>query len=1248
MQNSDLEMLNYIDELIASNDIDTSLKLLNKFSLNCSQEEFKNYLFAVCYLRKPDCPDYKLSIEYLDKIKLDNETIRYLRLYNMFCLKDYEEIIEYYIVNQRKNYFNNYSVINLDALSLIALSYEKMNLFKGAKKIYTLILNLAVKERQLSNDNVDNNTYDNKNLSQNYDIKLCLNNLIGLYLKNNEIHDAYEIYKEYDINMFNLELCNNLAINLIKLKKHEEGIELFENILTRNDEFTVNQDIKAKILNNYVNQLINLKQFDKALNVLKDNYLEDTTGIQVLMYSNLIIKDFDNPEEGLNILRNYYNLYSSHNGINLNHDSNLSKVLELIKACIDKDYEDKQLNNSNIINNNRHNKEHLNNNDKPNNTENAINNAPDILTNNVQEINCKPKYNYLVEEKLKTRNNSLEKNTISEDNKFNNNSQSNLLIDKNCKDFNIKISKESDSNLCNQNYIDNENDNSNNVNSLNNNFIKLVDNDINAFTLKTKESIIELEDNSKSKFNLYENEKDIKIKFVKEDVLLDNNNNYNVQKLSFGGMCAENTKDNNKIINDVSNNVFFNSFKDNNKEVVFNDSKLNININDNNSTHLCDSIDKKIEELNNVYIIDKSNKTIKKDESFSNTITLGNSLLSKNLSFDHKYEVSFILFQVFYELEDYNKAACILFPFYKRIINSITNYNNLIFENTKEVKLLVNTLNKCNNYYDLKLFYEEVYISSKEKEYLWNIVKYSTLSNLIESTKEYSNIILNNVFKNNNYSVNLIKVLKRLIEIIFDGNSDFNAYLDELITLFKKNLDSKDDGNSFYYFCGRYDLRTKQYNSAYEYFIRLENDLEYTNNSKYYKLFAKTCLKLKNTKKAIKLYKYALKLNNLDFESCINIGEAYLKHDNIEGANKYLNFCKNLEANNEEKNKLYFILGRLMYKQKSYKQAISYFEKSIKLDNQSYKAYYNIALIYIELNELDKAKENLLKCIGINSSYLIASFELYSVELLELNNSKDENINKKKEIINNKFKVLIDKIPLYYIDYSKILIDYFESFKEAADYINSYINKFKNENNKDFNFYKTFETISYLLLNSDLYKECFELYNNLIKNSVKEYRLYYKICNNFSKVKKYNYCIKALKDYVSDNPHEFEALSNLAYYYLLDNKIELATKYYQDSEELFSIENKYNGFLKGLAYCYLDKGLYDKAYLEMDKHHAKQAEENNFLILAVILYLKGEDKEGDNMISKEKSLFSSNLNISKYKDNKCDLMNNWRALFKYV
>ena len=71
-------------------------------------------------------------------------------------------------------------------------------------------------------------------------------------------------------------------------------------------------------------------------------------------------------------------------------------------------------------------------------------------------------------------------------------------------------------------------------------------------------------------------------------------------------------------------------------------------------------------------------------------------------------------------------------------------------------------------------------------------------------------------------------------------------------------------------------------------------------------------------------------------------------------------------------------------KQNDYKTAISYLEKAISLDNNSYIAYNNLAGIYAQQGDIDKAKQYFLKSYSLNNKY---HQTLYGLALLNYNSS---------------------------------------------------------------------------------------------------------------------------------------------------------------------------------------------------------------------------------------------------------------------
>ena len=92
------------------------------------------------------------------------------------------------------------------------------------------------------------------------------------------------------------------------------------------------------------------------------------------------------------------------------------------------------------------------------------------------------------------------------------------------------------------------------------------------------------------------------------------------------------------------------------------------------------------------------------------------------------------------------------------------------------------------------------------------------------------------------------------------------------------------------------------------------NEEYFQSDLDYYKYFGKTCIIMKNCKRAIKLFKKALNIEKNDCEMSLCIGECYLKLENYEGALKYLTYSYKKDVNFKSNLKLNMSLGRLYHK----------------------------------------------------------------------------------------------------------------------------------------------------------------------------------------------------------------------------------------------------------------------------------------------------------------------------------------------
>jgi tetratricopeptide (TPR) repeat protein len=229
-------------------------------------------------------------------------------------------------------------------------------------------------------------------------------------------------------------------------------------------------------------------------------------------------------------------------------------------------------------------------------------------------------------------------------------------------------------------------------------------------------------------------------------------------------------------------------------------------------------------------------------------------------------------------------------------------------------------------------------------------------------------------------------------------------------------------------------------------------------------------------------------------------------------------------------------------------------------------------------------------------------------------------IKRQKRELQVKFEQIIDYLPSQFLEYSKILVDFFEDYKSALVYLKKYINS------KEVNGSKVFEMID-SLIKKDQLEEAYELFTEILKKTDKDYKIYSKVSNFYLKKKQIDYAIKVLKPCALSNPHNFSVVSKLAYCYLKSGDYELALKNLMAAEEDFSNDIKYNGFLKHMSYCYNEIGQLESSLGEMMKHHYKLPEENNNLIMAVICTKLGKVAEAENHLNVERKMFPSNESL---------------------
>lgn len=129
---------------------------------------------------------------------------------------------------------------------------------------------------------------------------------------------------------------------------------------------------------------------------------------------------------------------------------------------------------------------------------------------------------------------------------------------------------------------------------------------------------------------------------------------------------------------------------------------------------------------------------------------------------------------------------------------------------------------------------------------------------------------------------------------------------------------------------------------------------------------------------AIAFYKKAIGLNDKNIRAINNLARIYADIvKDCDTASKYLDYAIKTSPDDAE---AYNIYGNIHFVQNEYKKAKIYLKKSIFLDEKFFKNYYDIAKVFIKTEELQKAKENLEKCLKLNPEFTPASELLNSIK----------------------------------------------------------------------------------------------------------------------------------------------------------------------------------------------------------------------------------------------------------------------------
>lgn len=137
---------------------------------------------------------------------------------------------------------------------------------------------------------------------------------------------------------------------------------------------------------------------------------------------------------------------------------------------------------------------------------------------------------------------------------------------------------------------------------------------------------------------------------------------------------------------------------------------------------------------------------------------------------------------------------------------------------------------------------------------------------------------------------------------------------------------------------------------------------------------------------AIKAYKMALKIDSKSALANYEIALSYLSKKEYKKALKYTD--KVLATDNEYAVAAYVIKGSALDIMGKTKASIKVFEKAIKTTKGSHLIYFNLAVNYYKINELDKAEKNVIEAIKLNPNHSSSHWMLANIHNMRGNKTQ--------------------------------------------------------------------------------------------------------------------------------------------------------------------------------------------------------------------------------------------------------------------
>jgi len=254
-----------------------------------------------------------------------------------------------------------------------------------------------------------------------------------------------------------------------------------------------------------------------------------------------------------------------------------------------------------------------------------------------------------------------------------------------------------------------------------------------------------------------------------------------------------------------------------------------------------------------------------------------------------------------------------------------------------------------------------IFIKEKKYKEIIDLINLSKFSESLNLLKNLENLYYNDVNFNN------------LIGFVYQNLNDFN----NANNYYRKSLELDSTNFETNFNIGILNYKKKNFKEAETIFVNLSK--KFSENKDIFYNLGVIKYEMKLYKEAIKYFEKALNLNDKFYFAQHHLAECYEKLNNIDLAIE--NYIKAEVINLYKFNNTLNNLGNIFLKLKKYDQSEKYFLNALNYQGNAMVIYNNLAVLYLEILDVDKAYYFLEKAINLDKKNIKIFSRLISTSL---------------------------------------------------------------------------------------------------------------------------------------------------------------------------------------------------------------------------------------------------------------------------